>query len=120
MTSLLTPADATLAVDAVTPRLSGGSIAVYGEGKLLVQLRLGRPAFDGANGGTAFARPIAVGRVTAAGEPQRFVVLDDGGVAVISGTVGFAPEDDLTLNERFLQPGEEVFISSCRYIQETS
>jgi len=120
VTSLLSPADATLAVDAVTPRLSGGSIVVTGGGKTLVTLRLGRPAFVGARNGEAFARAIAVGRVVAAGEPSRFAVLDDGGVPVISGTVGSAPEDELTLNERFLQPGEEVFISSCRYIQETS
>jgi hypothetical protein len=120
MTSLLSPADASLAVDAVTPRLSGGSIVVTGDGKTLVTLRLGRPAFLGARNGEAFARPIAVGRVVAAGEPSRFAVLDDDGVTVISGTVGNAEEDDLTLSERRLTPGEEVFIASCRYIQETA
>lgn len=119
MTSVLSQADATLAVDAVTPRLSGGLLEVYDESQLLVQMRLSRPAFDDAVSGTAIARPIGVGRVVAGGLARRFVLTDADGVTVISGTVGNDPDlADLALSQRALQPGAEVRITSGRYIQE--
>ncbi len=118
--STLSPGAATLATDVVTQRLSGGSIVIYDAMTLLVTIRLPSPAFMPALSGEAHARPIPVGRVVAAGKPRRFAVLDKGGVPFVVGTIGDGPEDDLTLSEPTLVPGEDVFISSCRYIQEVA
>lgn len=119
MSSVLSGVTASAAVDAVTPRLSGGVLAVYDDAQVLVQLQLGRPAFEKALGGEAVGRPIARGTVTAAGTPSRFVITDGQGVPAIFGTVGTDPDrDDLVFSQASFTPGEEVLITSARYVQE--
>ncbi|MBK7086929.1 MAG: hypothetical protein IPH53_20685 [Flavobacteriales bacterium] len=103
------------AADAVTARVDGGYLRVYGDVALVVELRFANPAFNPATGGVARANPIVAGYARGGIARTFRAVAADGATVVFEGTVNSREPADMVLGDTNIQPNAHVSVDVFTY-----